>query len=102
MCTISKSRVTGALCIVLASTAFAANASATPINIVSSPVIQAPSLTEPVYYRRSYHRNYGHYRHYRHYGYGYQPYYNPAGQAAGAAVELGTLPLRAVFGNPYY
>ena len=95
----SKSRVAGALCVALAATALAGNAWAGPINIVSSPVIQAPSLTEPVHYRRYYHR---HYRHYRHYRYGYQPYYNPAGEAAGAAVELGTLPLRAVFGNPYY
>jgi hypothetical protein len=95
-----KPRITGALCIALAATAFAGNVSAGPVNILSSHVIEAPSLTEHVYYRRYYHRHY--YRHYRHYRrYGYNPYYSPAGAVAGTAADVATLPVRVLFGIPY-
>ena len=50
-----------ALCV-----AVAGNASAGPINTMSSPVIKTPSATEQIYYRRYYGRHYG-----RGYGYGY-------------------------------
>jgi hypothetical protein len=84
-------------------------ASAGPMNMMSAPLVEVPSSTDQVHYRRYYPRHYGYYRHYRHYGYhrryghyGYYGYNNPVGAAAGAAAGLATLPLRAVFGNPYY
>jgi subtilase family serine protease len=93
-------RITGALCIALAATAFAGPVTAGPVTILSSRVIEAPSLTEHVYYRRYYHRHY--YRHYRHYRrYGYNPYYSPAGAVAGTAADVVTLPVRVLFGIPY-
>ena len=49
--------------------AVAGNASAGPINTMSSPVIKTPSATEQIYYRRYYGRHYG-----RGYGYGRRGY----------------------------
>jgi hypothetical protein len=86
-------------------------ASAGPMNMVSGVLIETPSSTEQIHYRhrRYYPRHYGYHRHYRHYGYhrgygryGYYRHNNPVGAAAGAAADLATFPLRAVFGNPYY
>ena len=51
--------------------AVAGNASAGPINTVSSPVIKTPSATEQIYYRRYYGRHYGRGYGYGHRGYGY-------------------------------
>jgi len=56
-----------AMCVAVAATAFEGNASAGPMNMVSSPVIKTPSATEQIYYRR-----YGGY--YRR-GYAYRPRY---------------------------
>lgn len=70
-----KSSVTSALCIALAATASAGNAWAGPNNIASSGIINAPSLTEQVHYRR-YHR-----RHYVRY---YRRGYDPSGALFGA------------------
>jgi hypothetical protein len=85
------------------------HASAAPMNMVGAGVIEAPVQTEQIHYGRYYPRHYGYYRNYRHYGhyrhygrYGYSGYNNPVGAAAGTAAGLATLPLRAVFGNPYY
>jgi hypothetical protein len=59
--------------------AVAGNASAGPINMVSSPVIKTPSATEQIYYRRYHGRHYG--RGYAYgrpaYGYGYPSYSYP-------------------------
>ena len=59
--------------------AFAGNASAGPINAVSSSVIKTPSATEEIYYRRYYGRHYGRGYGYgrRGYGYGYPSYSYP-------------------------
>jgi len=62
-----RSSVMTAMCVAVAATAFAGNASAGPMNMVSSPVIKTPSATEQIYYRR-----YGGY--YRR-GYAYGPRY---------------------------
>ena len=105
-----KSSLMGALLVTAGVAAFTDHASAAPMNMMNSRVIEAPSPTAQIHYRRYYPRHYGYYRHYRHYGYsrhyygryGYSGYNNPVGAAAGAAAGLATLPLRAVFGNPYY
>jgi len=99
-----KSKITGALCVALFATAFGGNASAGPVAIVNASVIQTPPVTEQVYYRRAYHRHYRHFRHYRRYGYnyGYSPYYSPGGVVVGTALDVATLPVRVLFGGPYY
>ena len=95
-----KSKITGALCVAFFATAFVGDASAGPVTIVNAQVIQTPSVTEQAYYRHSYHQHYRHSRHYRHYG--YNPYYSPAGVVAGTALDVATLPVRVLFGGPYY
>jgi len=60
--------------------AVAGNASAGPINMVSSPVIKTPSATEQIYYRRygrHYGRGYAYGRPAYGYGYGYPSYSYP-------------------------
>ena len=74
-----KSSLLGALCAAIAATALTASASAGPINMVSPRGIEAPSLTDHVYYRRYYRRGYGGY---------YRRGYNP-GAAAAAAAAVG-------------
>ena len=73
-----RSSVMTAMGVAVAATAFAGNASAGPMNMVSSPVIKTPSATEQIYYRRygGYYRRgyaYGPRRYYGRpaYGYGY-------------------------------
>jgi hypothetical protein len=86
-----KSIVTGALCSGLVATTLAANAWAGPINVMRSEGVEAPSLTDQVYYRR-----------YR--GGYYRRGYNPGAAAAAAAV--GVLGAAAAAGayaqQPYY
>jgi len=60
-----------AMSVAVAATAFADNASAGPINTVSSPVIKTPSVTEQIYYRRYRGRYYRRGYAYGGYGYGY-------------------------------
>jgi hypothetical protein len=73
-----RSSVMAAICVAVASTAFADAAAAGPINMAGSSVIKAPSATEQIYYRRygGYYRRgyaYGPRRYYGRpaYGYGY-------------------------------
>jgi hypothetical protein len=74
-----RSTIMAAMCIAVAVAAFADSASAGPISVASSSVIQAPSVTDQVYYRR-YHG--GYYRRGYAYGprrfYGYPAYGYPA------------------------
>jgi hypothetical protein len=102
----TKLNLTSALLVLSSMAAFPDFASAGPMSVTSAPLIEASSPTEQIHFRRYYPRHYGYYRHYRHYGYhrryGPYGYNNPVGAAAGAAAGLATLPLRAVFGNPYY
>jgi len=94
-----RSGVVSAFCVGVGATAFSGIASAGPINMTKSSTIATPALTEQIYYRH--YR--GHYRHYRHYRrYGYRTYYNPAGAVVGTAADIATLPVRALFGGPYY
>jgi hypothetical protein len=73
----------------------AGDASAGPINIMNSRGIEAPSLTEQVYYRR--------YRGYRgHVGY-YRRGYNPGAAAAvAAAAGLAGAAAAGAYAQPYY
>ena len=76
-----RSSVTAVICAAVAATAFAGDAAAGPINMVSSSVIKTPSATEQIYYRRYYRRGYAYgpryyYRRPAYYGYGY-PYAYP-------------------------
>ena len=57
--------------------AVAGNASAGPINMVSSPVIKTPSATEQIYYRRYHGRHYGRGYAYGRPAYGYPSYSYP-------------------------
>ena len=97
------------LLVALGASSLPDHASAGPLNMLAATAMEVPASTEQIHYRRYYPRHYGYYRnyrnygHYRHYGrYGYSGYNNPVGAAAGTAAGLATLPLRAVFGNPYY
>ena len=65
-----RSSVATAICVAVAATAFAGEAAAGPINMVSSSVIKTPSATEQIYYRRYYGRYYR-----RGYAYGTRYYY---------------------------
>ncbi|MGO9427501.1 hypothetical protein [Rhodoblastus sp.] len=73
-----RSSVTAAICVAVASTAFAVDAAAGPINMANSSVVKTPSATEQIYYRRYYGRYYrrGYYYRRVYYGYGY-PYGYP-------------------------
>lgn len=87
-----KSIVTGALCSGLVATSLGANAWAGPINVARSEGMEAPSLTDQIYYRRNYRGGY------------YRRGYNPGAAAAAAAV--GVLGAAAAAGayaqQPYY
>ena len=108
MCKAIKLTLTSAVLVLSSAAVLPDFASAGPMNVMSAPLVETSSPTEQIHYRRYYPRHYGYYRHYRHYGYrhygryGYYGYNNPVGAAAGAAAGLATLPIRAVFGNPYY
>ena len=89
-----KSSVTGLLCVAVTATALAGNAWAWPVNVASTEVVKAPSLTEQIHYRR-YYRHYGHY--YR------RGYYDPSGAAiAGAAAGLLGAAAAGAYAQPYY
>ncbi len=71
-----RSGVMAAVCGAVAATAFADDAAAGPINMVSPSVVKTPSATEQIYYRRYYRRGYGYGPRYyygrpAYYGYGY-------------------------------
>ncbi len=86
-----KSIVTSALCVGLAATALAGSAWAGPINMVSSRGVEAPSLTDQIYYRRYYRGGY------------YRRGYNPGAAAAAAAVGvLGAAAAAGAYAQPYY
>ena len=59
--------VTATMCVAVAAIAFAGNATAGPMTMVSSSIRKTPSATEQIYY----HRHGGYYRH----GYAYGPRY---------------------------
>jgi hypothetical protein len=87
--------------------ALTATASAGPMSVASSQVVTPPIPIEQArYYYRHHYRHYGWYHHrYRHYGWRYHRYYgwNPAAEAAGAAVGLATVPFALATGGwPYY
>ena len=90
-----KSSVTAALFAALAATALAGDAWAGPINVASSEIVKAPSLTEQIQYRRHYRRHYG--------GYYRRGYYDPSGAAiAGAAAGLLGAAAAGAYGQQYY
>jgi hypothetical protein len=66
-----RSGIMAATCVAIAAGAFVGEASAGPINMVSSPIIKTTSATEQIYYRRYYGGRY--YR--RGYAYGPRRYY---------------------------
>jgi hypothetical protein len=74
-----RSSVMAAICVAVASTAFADPAAAGPVNIAGSYVNKAPWATEQIYYRRygGYYRRgyaYGRRRYYGYPAYGYPAY----------------------------
>jgi len=78
MCNQFKSRVWGILCVAWSAMALASNATAGPIKTVTLRGIEAPSLTEQVYYRRPrYYYVYPRYT-YPNYGYAYPSYAYPS------------------------
>ncbi|MBM3578381.1 MAG: hypothetical protein FJX40_12140 [Alphaproteobacteria bacterium] len=87
-----KATVTGALCAALAATALAGNAWAGPVSMVNPRGVEAPSLTDQIYYRRYYRGGY------------YRPGYNPGAAAAAAAAVgvLGAAAAGAAYAQPYY
>jgi len=92
MQSMGKSSFAVAICVAVAATAFASEAAAGPINVVSPLVVKTPSVTEQIYYRRVYR---GYYR--RGYGYGYGPrryyYGRPYGYGYGYGYGYPVLPV---------
>jgi len=94
-----RSSVMAAICVAVAATAFAGDAAAGPINMVSSPVIKTPSATEQIYYRRygRYYRGGYAYGPRRYYGYRAYGGYYPAYYGYGYPVVPVPLPLPLPF-----
>jgi hypothetical protein len=89
-----KAGVAGALFGAMAATSFAGAAWAGPVGMASPRGVEAPSLTDNVYYRRYYRRYGGYYRR------GYDP---GAALAVGAAAGLlGAAAAGAYYSQPYY
>ncbi len=87
---------TSLVCAATVAAALTGNAWAGPISVANSTVINMPSLTEQIYYRRYYHRPYS-----RYYRRGY--YYDPTGAiVAGAAVGLIGAAAAGAYGPRYY
>jgi len=93
-----RSSVMAAICGAVAATAFAGDAAAGPINMVSSSVIKTPSATEQIYYRRYYG---GYYR--RGYAYGPRYYYGrPAYYGYGYGYGYPVVPVPVPLPLPFF
>ena len=111
---LSYAGLAGAAFVALAATCFASSASAGPMSVSSSKVIEPQTLTTDVYYRSYCHRHWVR-RWHHHYsacapcgaygynpaGYGYAGYPANYGVAApvAAAADVATFPLAGLFGG---
>ena len=93
-----RSSVLAAICGAVAATAFAGDAAAGPISIMSPSVAKTPSATEQIYYRRYYG---GYYR--RGYAYGPRYYYRrPAYYGYGYGYGYPVVPVPVPLPLPFF